>query len=582
MPPPRHAPQKLLLELEAARFRFEPGQGALLAKLLSQVSSARFTDHRQLIRFHECLLFVRAFPRSAGEMNQVEPLLRSFHERVEKLRYAKADMSAFDEFDTSGIAGTTMQDKLSFDVAQWLVSRFPNSAEIAWDEYWQDYEGERARGLLWPQFIPLLEEDADVEATISWRKWLDAARGREGALAWLLKRFARLPIEPRRRAELYGSLRLPIRWKVAGPKLSRTQNVSRPRHLFFHKGPLIRRSEVSLSDELAKPAPKLYKLAGTAAAKAIESLREFMIVRYRELYGATFGDLRTVVRADVGRGVTIYVWGIRPERRLPLRAYICGYTLKNGVAINYFEAIGLCEWMEIGFNTFYTYRQGETAWVYAQILRCIRAAAGISTISIYPYQIGFENDEAIDSGAFWFYRKLGFRSGRADLRKLCEREEKRIAADPQYRTPRQSLKRLAAEHMFYEMQGANRSTTGARRMGQWDNFSIRDIGLLVNRRMAKDFRGKSEEIRRASVVQISRDLGIDVTRWTQDQQRVFGDWSLVVAAITNLRDWSAEEKSELVKIMLAKSGSNEMRYLRKTQRHTRLREDILRLGAKVP
>jgi hypothetical protein len=79
----------------------------------------------------------------------------------------------------------------------------------------------------------------------------------------------------------------------------------------------------------------------------------------------------------------------------------------------------------VGFNTFYTYRQGETAWIYAQALRCLRALTAAKCISIYPYQIGQNNDEAIDSGAFWFYRKLGFRPGRADLQKLCERKKKK-------------------------------------------------------------------------------------------------------------------------------------------------------------
>jgi hypothetical protein len=88
-----------------------------------------------------------------------------------------------------------------------------------------------------------------------------------------------------------------------------------------------------------------------------------MFVRYRELYGTTLGDPSTVVRTDVGRGVVIHLWGLPPPRRVPLRAYVCGYTLKNGVPIHYFEAMGLCEWLEIGFNVFYTYRQGETAWI---------------------------------------------------------------------------------------------------------------------------------------------------------------------------------------------------------------------------
>ena len=108
----------------------------------------------------------------------------------------------------------------------------------------------------------------------------------------------------------------------------------------------------------------------------MHAIREVMLVRYRELYGTTLGNPRSVVRADLGRGVVMHFWRLPPDRRLPLRAYVAGYTLKNGVPINYIEAIGLCEWIEVGFNTFYTYRQGETAWIYAQALRCLRALTG--------------------------------------------------------------------------------------------------------------------------------------------------------------------------------------------------------------
>src|SRR5208282_3215973 len=202
-----------------------------------------------------------------------------------------------------------------------------------------------------------------------------------------------------------------------------------------------------------KRPPQLTKLSRKQGHDVMTLVREIMLVRYRELYGTTLGDPRSVVRADVGRGVVMHFWGLAPERRLPLRAYLAGYTLKNGVPINYIEAIGLCEWIEVGFNTFYTYRQGETAWIYAQALRCLRALTDAKCISIYPYQIGQNNDEAIESGAFWFYRKLGFRPGRPDLQRLCEREEKSIAANAKYRTPPRTLKRLAESHMFYELGG---------------------------------------------------------------------------------------------------------------------------------
>lgn len=613
MPRTSADPNDLLTQLEAAKNQFNPGHSAKIQKLLTQLSKLQLDPH-ELILFHEALLFLRAFPHGPSEIPRVEDLLNTFHQRIEKLHATNADMSVFDDFDTSGIAGTTMQDALSFDVAQWITSRIPRNIQIAWSDYWDDYQAERARGNTWPRFIPLLEEDADVEANIPWSTWIDAARGRLNTLPWLLNQFVKLPLPARQQSELYDSLRLPLRWNLENLKLSRTRNWTTPRRLYFHQSPLIQRSEVSLARELSQPAPKLKKLSRAAGESVMQSIREIMVVRYRELYGTTLGDPSAVVKADLGRGVIMHFWGLPPTHRLPLRAYVAGYTQKNGVPINYIEAIGLCEWIEVGFNTFYTYRQGETAWIYAQALRCLRALTNAKRISIYPYQIGQNNDEAIESGAFWFYRKLGFRPGRPDLQKLCEREEKRIAANPNYRTPPRTLKRLAEAHMFYDLrpsakrrkapdvwnhaeagtaveerpfQGRVKQTlkesgfSPSGDSGPWDTFSTRNLGLRINRRMSREFNGDSQRIRQASTAAVTQALNLNPSRWTPLQKQSLENWSLVLSEIPNLARWKPEEKDQLINIIHSKSASTEMPYLRQTQHHRRLRSELLRLGSTV-
>jgi hypothetical protein len=601
MPPDTH---QLLTQLETAKSRFDPNHAIQITKLLIQLAKLEFSDPHQLIRFHESLLFLRAFPHRASLVPRIEHLLNTFHQRIESLRAVNVDMSVFDDFDTSGIAATTMQDVLSFDVAQWLTRRIPRNIEIAWNDYWDDYQGERSRGNTWPRFLPLLEEDADTEANIPWSTWFDAARGRQNPLPWLLHQFANLPLPARERSELYDSLRCPLRWKLENLKLSRTRNFARPRRIFFHKAPLIERSEVSLARELSQPAPELEKLSRSAGESVVQSARDVMFVRYRELYGTTLGDPSTVVRANIGRGVVLHLWGLPAAHRLPLRAYVCGYTLKNGVPIHYFEAIGLCEWLEVGFNVFYTYRQGETAWIYAQTLRCIRRLTAATCFSIYPYQIGQDNDEAIQSGAFWFYRKLGFRPGRRDLESLCEKEEKKIAANPKYRTSTRTLRRLAEAHMFYELQPSTGKPASAPERfvsghafrhavnapssspasasaepGYWDTFSTRNLALRTNRRMAQHFNGDHQKIRQASTAAVTKALNINPTRWTPIEKQAFENWSLVLAQISDLTRWTPQEKQNVVKIIRAKAAPNEMPYLHQTQKHPRLRAALKRLGS---
>ena len=295
-----------------------------------------------------------------------------------------------------------------------------------------------------------------------------------------------------------------------------------------------------------------------------------MLVRYRELYGTTLGDPSSVVRADVGRGVSVYLWNLPPERRLPLRAYVAGLTLKNGVPINYIEAIALCEWMEVGFNTFHTFRGGEAGWIYAQVLRCLCHLMGTTCISVYPYQLGHDNEEAIESGAFWFYRKLGFRPGRADLQRLVVREERRIAANRDYRTPARTLKRLAAGHVFYELPGSE--------IGAWDKFSTRNIGLRVNRHMARNFSGDVSRMREYSKRALEKILGVRTRSWTPLEKVAFENFALVLTEVAKWRAWTKKEKEDLLEIIRVKAKPNEMLYLHLMQQHDRLREVLLRLG----
>ena len=538
-----NAVDRQLTQLEACRFRFGPGEAAHVVKLLSRLDAVRFPNSSSVIRFHEALLFLRAFPKGPAVVRVTERILNSFHEKVEVLRKAGADMDAFDTFEVSGIAGTQMEDTLSFDVANWLIhtSRIRTKIEIAWE----NYEPGRELGTTGPRFIPLLEDDAYVEADTPWRRWLEAAANKKRVAEWLISRFEQLPLPPQQKAELYESLRVPLRWNLENSVISRTRNWKPVRSVFYHTTPLISRSQVSLAAELARRPPKLTTLSHRQGEQVMDLIREVMLVRYRELYGTTLGDPASVVRADLGtheagRGVTIYLWNLPPDRRLPLRAYVAGLTLKNGVPINYIEAIGLCEWMEVGFNTFYTFRGGEAGWIYAQVLRCLCHLMGTTCVSVYPYQLGHDNEEAIESGAFWFYRKLGFRPGRADLQKLAEREEQKIAAatklgKAKYRTPAQTLKRLAAGHVFYDVQ--TNELPGSRllqkEVGAWDRFSTRNIGLQVNRRMARDFGGDAVLIRKHSRRALERILfsksAAVTSSWTPLEKAAFENLALVLA-----------------------------------------------------
>jgi len=556
---------RLLARLEQEKTNFSRGNAAQILRLLAALGGRQFRDPQTLIRFHDALLFLRAYPHNAAVQRQAGRLLDGFVERVQRLRAAGADMEAFDPEQVSGIAGTTMQDTWNYDVICWLARRFPRNVSIDWTDY--DQEGRLAATLA--RFIPLLADDADVEADVPFREWLQAASGQRNPLLWLLERFERLPISGREKTELYNSLGLTTKWEVGNLHASRTRNWRPVRQVFYHNAPLIRRNEVSLAKEMASPLP-VRRLSRREGEAVMDLIREIMLVRYRELYGTTLGDPASVVEARPGRGTQIFLWGLPRGRRLPLRAYLAGFTLKNGVPINYIEGISLFEWMEVGFNTFYAYRDGESAWHYAQALRLLSQLHRVRCISVYPYQLGDQNEEAIASGAFWFYRKLGFRPGRPEVRRLLAREEEKIAARPGYRTPAATLRKLAAGHVFYELPGAE--------IGAWDRFRVRHLGFRVNRYMAERFAGDSGRMRRVTTDRLARALGVDASRFSQPERAALEDFAVVLALVPDFPRWSAGERGKLAAIIRAKASADEARYVRLLQSHPRLRAAMLRLG----
>jgi hypothetical protein len=556
-----------LQQLESAKTWRGPGCGAKTEKLLRSLRPAAFRDAEALIRLHDTLLFLRAFPQSSGVVLRTEQLLAGVGPEVVRLRESGADMHRFDSEAVSGMAGTVLTDTFTYEVACWLMQRYAPHVRAAWDA---DAQARRLGAAL-PRFLPLLDDDCLVEADTPYMTWLGSAAGEGRELEWLLQRLKNAPIPIAQKTELYDALEIQLEWELRDCLASRTLARRKAPKLFLHETPLIRRNQVVLVEEFQSPPLPVKRLGPQEGAEILDMCRDAVTVRYRELYGTTRGDPTQVYEANPGRGVQIFFWGLPPDRRLPLRAYHAGFTLKNGVPVNYIEGISLFEWMEVGFNTFYAFRDGETAWIYSKALHFLHQLTGVTCISVYPYQLGHENEEAIQSGAFWFYRKLGFRPGRPDSLALIQKEEQKLSADPKHRTSARTLRRLAAGHAFYEF--------GDQPRGRWDTFSTRNLGLAVQRHMAATYGGDPDAMRRDTRDALARLLEVDPGSWSPVEQNAFENFAVLLSIAPEVSGWTPGQKRALLEVIRAKTTPHEADYLHLLQGHDGLRESLVRLGS---
>jgi hypothetical protein len=558
----------LLQQLERAKQCYGPGCAVECERLLERLRDLNYPDVESLVQAHDNLLFVRAFPQSEIVAKLCDSLLAGLQPQIERFAGSPADASVLDDERVSGMIGTTLENNWTFELARWLGLRHSSQISSEWnvDEHY------RQLATVMPNCLPLLDDDSFVEADTPYVKWVQAAAGgQDRDLPWLFHSFDALPVTPLVRTSLYDSLGVNLRWNLRGSSASRTLARRTVSQMFVHHEPLLQRRQVSLHDEMASVPLSLRKLGRDEAQAVIDMARDALAVRYRELQGSTCADAGHAFQVDAGRGVQLFLWGLDVEWRLPLRAYYAGFTLKNGVPVNYFEAIGLFEWIEVGFNTFYAFREGETAWIYSKILHALHQLAGVTCFSVYPYQIGQDNEEAIQSGAFWFYRKLGFRPGRPDLMAITEREESRMARDPKHRTSARTLRKLAGGHMFFELRDTP--------VGCWDYFSTRNLGLAVQQKMAREFGGDAVRMRRRAESRLCKALGVSPDTWTSRERRALNNFAVALSLTGDVARWTPDEKQLLVAAIRAKGGRDETRYLRLLQRHGKLRDAFLSTGS---
>lgn len=418
--------------LEAAKGQFGAKAAREVVALLKKAANTRFRDAQELIHFHETVLFLRAYPQSAHVLREADRILFSFGERLRGMPLAEFEYS-----EISGIAGTGLSTNFSSPFAKSLAERHVGNVRIDWDQY----QHSDRLGPILARLIPKAFEDWAIGPHPDWRRWYEKARG---TLPWLIA-----GVTP----EVYDLLELPLRWDLADSSASRSRARLPRKNVFYHDGPFLARKDVSIEAEFAAPKIDIRRLPSQEAQQILDVIIDASAVRYRELYGFLYPDRANVFHSDLGRGVDFYFFGLARKWKLPERDYCAGMYFKNGVPLGYVEVL----WprgkrggrMEVGFNLYYTFRQGETAWLYARLLKLFHERFHAGSFLIDPYQLGHENEEAIESGSFWFYYKLGFRPENPESALLASREFSKITADPSYRTRPAALRKLASSAVVY-------------------------------------------------------------------------------------------------------------------------------------
>jgi hypothetical protein len=555
---------RLLRELEKFRDTFTPESGERKARLLTALDRLRLSGSGQILRLHEILCFLRAYPDNKKILEQVVAMLDRFDRRSDLRRHRQA-------LTNSGLAGTSIHYAFFYPMADWLARHWPEYLHIDWPAFDNVHRLEA-----WIRLLALVSEEPAVdEIDAGPRDWIERFRRPiETDATFLIRRISRLAMSSRAREVLFDDLVIPLRLDPGPGTPSRTRALSPGLPVTYQTRPL-RRTRPSLRREVNHRPLAIRPLPRRPARQMIDLARAAMVTRERDLDVFSFGDPDDVRLIDFGDGLQFACIGVVPEKRLLLESTYGFLTLKNGVPTGYVLCSALFGSSEIAFNVFDTYRGAEAAHYYSRVLAMIRHLFRSDTFTIYPFQLGHENPEGLESGAWWFYQKLGFRPRDPGAIRIMRREERRMRMRPAHRSRIATLEQLARENVYLHL--------GRRRDDIIGLLSLSNVGLHITRYLAERFGSDRDRAARICGREAAARLGLRKSPGRNAVQRLaWARWAPLLMILPGVEAWRAADRRALVEVVLAKGGKRESDFAVRFDRHRRLRTAVRKLAESDP
>jgi hypothetical protein len=546
--------RELLTALHHLRRSHGPGPAIERLKLLTAGRTRPPRRGPALVRWHDELLYVRAYPDSPA-------VLREADAGLHELGRVRTDRATAERLVNSGLAGTEVEGLFSADLLRWMAETGPDPI-MTWDEDFISGADEAlSLLLLHPERDALLADGMTTKAL--WR----FAAGRR-PVRWILDRATAVAPHPEVRERLFESLKLAVRWRLGTASRTLTRFPERP--VFYQTGPLVR--HVALGSELAKPLPPPPRPSGRNMA-LVSVARATLTARARETDTITWANPDEVELFRLERGVDVALIGLDSTRRLPVESYFGFVAARNRVPMAYgggWVFFGRCE---IGVNLFPEFRGGESAFLFAQVLRTYRQRYRVEQFLVDPYQFGKGNPEAIRSGAFWFYYRLGFRPTDVDVARDAATEWSRLHSHPAHQTAASLLRRFTASPLFLNVAPLEAGTIPALE-APWHPVApdLPSLGLAVTRWIAQHYQGDRVRAQADALRLLARALGAGARPSRRSEREWFERLAPLAAMIPELGQWPPRERRLLAAALAAKGGRRERDYALRLQQLPRLRQ----------
>lgn len=409
------------------------------SELLKQCATKKLTSANAIRHYHDALLFTLAYPENEIIRNMAAREMERLSQIVKV-----ANSSLKDKLVLSGISNTQTDGAFSLSLAKWLLNEYTTDVLLhSFDE-----NGTHPKEVL-KYVFPDMEFEMLADEKLNALKWVEQVSGtkdKHEKLVWLVKQVDSINTNELIKDQLFESLNVYITVKGSDKNFSRTFGNVFPSKIHYHHNGILKKFDEQALINKKLPAAK--KLGTNERKKIIDASRTALALLNRETDPVTYCNEEGIRYYELEHGLSIALFSMLPARRLPLESYIGFMMFKNGYPMAYGGGWLFGHRSLLGINIFEAFRGGESAFVFAQLLRTYKNAFGAEYFEVEPYQFGKNNPEGLQSGAFWFYYRFGFRPLDEKLNQLAANEASKIANTKGYRSSIETLKEFTAGNVY--------------------------------------------------------------------------------------------------------------------------------------
>lgn len=534
--------------------------------LLQQLAGINFTTPKELMTYHEILLFMAAYPQSSTLHKTTRAELKRIAQFATAIQNGNNTAKA-EQLVRTGIAGTATRANFSLTLCRHLLQVHGDAVQLyscEGDEVWSK---EILRCTL-----PLAESEQLNDSSVTLESWLLQYKKNTGknALALLIALLDSVAVSAAIKEQLFDALKIFVSITLNDAVPSRTNLSILNTPVFYHKKELSKK--VDALQLIKEPLTEKVALTKAEKEKLVSAARASLFLLNRETDTITYTNINTIEQYNTSKGISIVLFELEPNRRLAFETYAGYMAFKNGIPVAYGGAWPFGHTAKIGLNIYEPFRGGESAHLFCQLMRVYHHRFGVKEFTVEPYQMGHGNKEGLLSGAFWFYYRMGFRPVEEKIAHLAAEEQQKITTQKGYRTPLNTMKKLVAGNaaLIIEPFPDNELTQA--------HLSL--LSNKVSEYIDRAYKGDRQKALEKSSALMRLQLNISAQIWktySESQQNSFNQLSLLFVQLSNIRQWKDTEKKQLLQWMLNKGGASEYTCPEILQKHAALNTAMIDL-----